>query len=56
MVELEIQMNSDKIEEMNIEKLKNMCKEKVVKNAYKYLENKKLSHEKVRHIQYKKKT
>ena len=28
MVELEIQMNSDEIEEMNIEKFKNMCKEK----------------------------
>ena len=53
MVELEIQMNSDEIEEMNIEKFKNMCKEKVVKKAYKYLENKKFSHEKVRHIQYK---
>ena len=53
MVELEIQLNSNEIEEMNIEKFKNMCKEKVVKKAYQFLESKKLSHEKVRHIKYK---
>ena len=53
MVELEIQMNSKEIQEMNIEKFKVMCTEKVVKKAYTYFENKKLSHEKVRYIQYK---
>ena len=37
---------------MKFEALKNMCKEKVKKKAFEYLQNKKKGHNKVKHIEF----
>ena len=52
--ELNIEFNLSRIETMTTEVFKNICKDKIVKKAFEYLENKKKGHEKVRHIKHEK--
>ena len=52
--EINIKNNFVQIENMPNATFEKMCKESIHKTAFQYLENKKLGHEKVKHIEYKK--
>ena len=52
--ELNIDSSISEIEAMKSETYKTICKEKIKKKAFEYLENRKSEHEKVRHIKYEK--
>ena len=52
--ELKIELSIPQIESMKSETFKNICKEKIKIKAFKYLENKKGGHDKVKHIKYEK--
>ena len=46
-------MSFEQIEEMNTDKIKILCEEKIKANEFQYLDNKKTGHEKVKDNKYK---
>ena len=51
--DLEIKMTFNEIEETGPRNFTKLCKSKVITKAFEYLQNKKLNHDKVRHVEYK---